>query len=149
VGGYAPGSVQDTDGSALKKMYSLNFESAYFTARPAFAQMMAQGSGKIILIGARPALTADEGKKSLPYALSKSLIFKLADFLNAEGSGNNVTTTVIVPSIIDTPANRKSMPSADFSAWVKPAEIAEAISFVVSDKNSALRETVLKMYGRA
>jgi NAD(P)-dependent dehydrogenase (short-subunit alcohol dehydrogenase family) len=149
VGGYASGNIKDTTGEALKKMYALNFESAYFVARPVFNHMISQKSGKIILVGARPALVAADGKNSLAYALSKSLIFKLADFLNAEGSPYNVTATVIVPSIIDTPANRKSMPDADFTAWVKADEIAEAMSFIIAETNLSLRETVLKMYGRA
>lgn len=149
VGGYASGTIRDTDGAALKKMYALNFETAYYVARPVFNQMIAQNGGKIILVGARPALVPADGKQALPYALSKSLIFKLAEFLNAEGAAHNVTTTVMVPSIIDTPDNRKYMPSADFSSWVKPEEIAEAMHFIVSEKNTALRETILKMYGRA
>ena len=148
VGGYASGNIRDTSASDLKRMYSLNFETAYHVARPVFNQMIQQNGGKIVLIGARPALVASQAKGSLSYALSKSLIFKLADILNAEGAAHNVTVTVIVPSIIDTPANRKSMPDADFSAWVKAEDIAAAMAYVVSDAASPLRDTVLKMYGK-
>ena len=150
VGGYASGSVFETDGTQLKKMYSQNFETAYFVARPVFSQMSKQASGgRIIFIGARPAMLAKDGKSSLAYALSKSLIFKLADFLNAEGSGKNVLCSVIVPSTIDTPVNRAAMPAADFSSWVKPEAIAEVMSFVASDAAGTLRDTVLKVYGTA
>jgi NAD(P)-dependent dehydrogenase (short-subunit alcohol dehydrogenase family) len=150
VGGYAPGSVSETDGSQLRKMYSLNFETAYFIARPAFSQMMKQpAGGRIIFIGARPALLPKDGKGSLAYALSKSLIFKLADFLNAEGEFKNVLSSVIVPSTIDTPANRKAMPEANFSSWVAPEAIAEVLSFAASSESAPLRDTVFKVYGNA
>ena len=149
VGGYASGSVFETNGALLKKMYSQNFETTYFAARPIFSEMVKQSSGgRIILIGARPALLAKDGKSSLAYALSKSLIFKLADFLNAEGSSKNVLCSVIVPSTIDTPVNRTTMPAADFSSWVKPEAIAEVMAFAASDTAGALRDMVLKVYGR-
>lgn len=150
VGGFAPGTIQTTDGSLLKKMLSLNFDTAYFVARPVFQQMLSQANGgSIVLVGSRPALQPKEGKNTLAYALSKSLIFKLADFLNAEGSSKNVTTSVIVPSTIDTEANRNAMPDKDFTAWVKPDEIAQSIAFLCSEQGKPLRETVLKIYNRA
>jgi NAD(P)-dependent dehydrogenase (short-subunit alcohol dehydrogenase family) len=150
VGGYDSGSVLETSGSLMQKMYSLNFETAYFTARPVFSQMMKQpAGGRIAFIGARPALAAKDGKGSLAYALSKSLIFKLADFLNAEGAAHNIVCSVIVPSTIDTPVNRAAMPGADFTTWVTPDAIAEVLAFAVSGKADPLRDTVLKVYGKA
>lgn len=150
VGGFAPGGINETDGASLKKMYSQNFETAYYTARPVFLQMVKQiGGGRIILIGARPALNAQDGKNLLSYALSKSLLFKLADFLNAEGSSKNVIASVVVPSTIDTPINRQSMPNAAFSNWVKPEEIAEVMAFITSANGKALRDPVFKVYGNA
>jgi NAD(P)-dependent dehydrogenase (short-subunit alcohol dehydrogenase family) len=150
VGGFAAGGVKETDGASLKKMYAVNFETAYYTARPVFLQMLKQTTGgRIILVGARPALKAQDGKKFLAYALSKSLLFKLAEFLNVEGASKNVTTSVIVPSTIDTPVNRQSMPSANFSDWVKPEEIAEIMAFITSANGSALRDSVFKIYGNA
>lgn len=149
VGGYAPGGISNTGGADIKKLYSLNFETAYHVARPVFNHMARQNTGKIILIGARPALVPGQAKTSLAYALSKSLIFKFAEILNADGAAHNVTATVIVPSIIDTPANRQAMPDADFSAWVKPEDIAATMAFVVSDTASPLRDTILKIYGKA
>ena len=150
VGGWAPGNIQSTDEASLQKMFSINFNTAYFVARPVFQQMLTQTmGGKIVFIGARPALKASEGKNSLSYALAKSLIFKLADFLNAEGSSKNVTASVIVPSTIDTDVNRKAMPGKDFGTWVKPSDIAEAMAFLCSENGNPLRETVLKIYNRA
>jgi NAD(P)-dependent dehydrogenase (short-subunit alcohol dehydrogenase family) len=77
------------------------------------------------------------------------MVFKLAEFINAEGKGKNVTATVIVPSVIDTEANRKAMPDADFSAWVKPDDIAEAIAFCLTPAGRTVREHIIKMYNRA
>lgn len=150
VGAFAGGGIGQTDGATLKKMYTLNFETAYFAARPIFLQMQKQDSGgRIILIGARPSLVPRDGKDFLAYGLSKSLLFKLAEYLNAEGASKNIVTSVLVPSIIDTPINRKSNPTANFTDWVKPEEIAELMALIVSEKGSALRETVLKLYGNS
>lgn len=150
VGGYTSGGIADTDGSVLKKMMALNFDTAYFVSRPVFQQMLLQPTGgRIIFIGARPALKAADGKKSLGYALSKSLVFKLAEFLNAEGSASNVTASVVVPSTIDTPVNREAMPNAKFDTWVKPEAIADALAHLCSDEAGPWRESVLKIYGGA
>lgn len=150
AGGFAMGSVADTDAAALDKMFSINFNTAYYPARRIFQQMAKQpAGGRMIFIGSRPALQPAAGKNAVGYALSKSLIFSLADLLNADGASKNVTSSVIVPSTIDTPANRESMPTADFTAWVKPEEIADAMMFIVSDGGKSLRETVLKIYGRS
>jgi NAD(P)-dependent dehydrogenase (short-subunit alcohol dehydrogenase family) len=150
VGGFAAGDLHVTDSSLLKKMFSLNFDTAYFMARPVFQQMLKQANGgRLIFVGARPALKPAQGKGTLAYTLAKSLLFKLADILNAEGSSKNVTASVIVPSTIDTEINRKEMPDKDFTAWVKPEEIAESMAFLCSEKGKPLRESVLKLYGRA
>jgi NAD(P)-dependent dehydrogenase (short-subunit alcohol dehydrogenase family) len=150
VGGYDGGNIKNTDGSALKKMFTLNFDTAYFVARPVFNHMLTQKEGgKLLFVGSRPALLAKDGKNSLAYSLSKSLIFKLAEFLNAEGAARNVTASVIVPSTIDTDANRKAMPDKDFSAWVQPEQIADAMAFICSESGKPLRETVLKLYNRS
>lgn len=149
VGGFAMGNIEKTDGAALKKMYSLNFETAYFIARPVFLQMKKQKQGRIILVGSRPSLDAKAGKNVLAYALSKSLLYKLAEYLNAEGAADNIVTSVIVPSTIDTPENRAAMPDADFASWVKPEEIAKNLVHLCSAAGSVLREPILKLYGNA
>ncbi|MEJ7644161.1 MAG: SDR family NAD(P)-dependent oxidoreductase [Chryseolinea sp.] len=148
VGGYAQGGIQETDNALLRKMFSINFESAYFIARMLFQHMLLQESGgRIVFAGSRPAIKPIEGKNSVAYALSKSLIFNLAELLNAEGSKRNVTSSVIVPSTIDTPANRQAMPDADFSCWVKPEEIADAMAIICAEENRSWRGTVVKVYG--
>lgn len=147
VGGFAQGGINETDGVTIKKMLNLNFDTAYNVARPVFHQMLEQrDGGKIVFVGARGALHAQEGKQTLAYSLSKSLIFKLSELLNATGADKNVVSTVIVPSTIDTPVNRKANPEANFSQWVTPEEIADIMAFATSNKSRALRETVLKVY---
>ena len=117
-GAFAAGSIETADGTVLQKMISLNFDTAYFVARRMFIHMVNRSFGRIVFIGSRPALSAVEGKNTIAYALSKSLVFKLSELLNAEASGKNVVTSVIVPGTIDTPANRSSNTTANFSDWV-------------------------------
>lgn len=149
AGGFAMGDINATDGSALKKMLTMNFETAYYLARPLFQHMLQNGYGRLVFIGSRPALNAAEGKSKLGYTLSKSLLFKLAELLNAEAKGKNVVASVIAPSTIDTPDNRKSMPDAKFDNWVKAEEIADVLEMICSEKGKSLREVVLKMYNNA
>jgi NAD(P)-dependent dehydrogenase (short-subunit alcohol dehydrogenase family) len=149
VGGFAMGDLASTSGADLHKQISLNFETAYYVTRPLFAHMMEKKQGRIIFIGARPAILASQGHDMLAYSLSKSLLFTLAEFLNEEAKGTNVTVSVIVPSTLDTPVNRKSMPDTNPQNLVKPSDIAAILEFVVSDKGGPLRETVLKVYNNA
>ena len=149
VGGFAMGDIAATKSVDIKKQITLNFDTAYHVTRPLFQHMMEQNSGKIVFVGSRPALQASAGKNLIAYGLSKSLLFKLAEYLNAEAKGKNVTISVIAPSTIDTGPNRKSMPDADFDKWVKPEALAEVLEFLISEKGSALRETVLKVYNNA
>jgi NAD(P)-dependent dehydrogenase (short-subunit alcohol dehydrogenase family) len=149
VGGFAMGNIGATDTKAIREQLTLNFETAYHVARPLYEHMAGNRSGRIVFIGSRPALQASAGKNLIAYGLSKSLLFKLAEYINEEGKGKNVTATVVVPSTIDTPQNRKSMPEADPGKWVNPEALAEILEFVVSGKGSPLRETVLKVYNDA
>ena len=149
VGGFAAGDLTATKSGDIKKQISLNFDTAYHAARPLFQHMIGKNNGKIVFIGARPVLQAAAGKNLIAYGLSKSLLFKLAEYLNAEAKGKNVTVSVVVPSTIDTEPNRKSMPDADRDKWVKPEALAEVLEFMVSDKGNVLRETVLKVYNNA
>ena len=149
VGGFAMGSVAETKTSDITKQYKLNFETAYNTARPIFVQMLKQNSGRIFIIGSRPGLDAKSGKGMVAYGLAKSLIFRLAELMNDEAKGKNVVTAVVVPSTIDTPQNRKSMPDADPSKWVKPEAIADAIYFYCTDAAAMLREPIIKVYNNS
>lgn len=149
AGGFAMGNIAKTKTSDIAKQYQLNFETAYNIARPVFLQMMKQGSGRIFLIGSRQGLDILKGKGALAYTFSKSLLFRLTEIMNAEGKGKNVVVSVVVPSIIDTPQNRESMPGEDYSAWVSPSQIADVIYFYSGEEGSVIREPVIKVYGRS
>ncbi len=146
VGGFAMGKIADTSAEVIFKQYQLNFETAYNIARPVFVEMMKKGKGTIFLVGSRPGLDATMGKGMVAYGLTKSLIFRLAEIMNDEARGTNVVTAVIVPSTIDTPQNRQSMPDADFESWVKPEEIAEIVYFYASQPATVIREPLIKIY---
>lgn len=149
VGGFAMGTVVETNMSDILKQFRLNFETTYHVARPVFVQMLKQDSGRIFLTGARTGIDMKNSKGMVAYGLSKSLIFRLAELMNGEAKGHNVVTAVIAPSTIDTPQNRKSMPDADPGKWVKPEDIANIIHFHASDEALTLRETILKVYNNA
>ncbi len=149
VGGFAMGTIAETNTGDVLKQFKLNFETAYNIARPTFVQMMQQKAGRIFLVGSRPGMDARSSKGMVAYGLSKSLIFRLAELLNDEAQGTNVVTSVIVPSTIDTAQNRKGMPNANFDDWVKPASIAEAIYFYCTDAAGVIREPVIKVYNNS
>lgn len=150
AGGFAMGDFENTGQNELKKMFAINFETAFFTVNPVLTQMLQQeNGGKIVLIGAKAALETATGISSVAYALSKSLLFKLSDLINEKGKENNVVSTVIAPSIINTSANRKAMPDADYSKWVNTQNLAEIMEFITSDKSDPIRNTVIKAYNNA
>ena len=149
VGGFAMGKIAETKTADIFNQYKLNFETAYNVARPLFIQMMKQNSGRIFIIGSKPGLDAKNGKGMVAYGLAKSLVFRLAELMNDEARGKNVVTSVVVPSTIDTPPNRKSMPEANFDNWVKPEAIAEVIYWHCTNESAVLREPVLKVYNNS
>ena len=150
VGGFSTGTLQETNLKDVEKMYRLNYVTAYNTARPVFVHMEKENiGGQIILVGARPGMTPRAAAGMVSYAMSKSLIFRLSEIINEAGKENKITSSVIVPSIIATAGNRKSMPTADHSKWVTPGEIAENIFHLFSPAGSKLRESVLKVYGES
>ncbi|HTC00907.1 MAG TPA: SDR family NAD(P)-dependent oxidoreductase [Ferruginibacter sp.] len=149
VGGYAPGELENATDADIRKMVDLNFFTAFHLVKPLLAHFEQQGLGQIILVGSKAALVASEGAKSFAYALSKSMVITLADMINANKKYPKVTASVIVPSTMDTPANRASMPTADYTKWVPTKDVAETIDFILSDAGSNLRHTVLKIYNES
>lgn len=127
VGGFTMNAVVDADTDSIRQQFELNFITAYNVARPVFKHMLQQGNGRIFLIGSRPGKDMKNGKGMAAYALSKSLLFNLAQLMNDEANGTDVFVSVVVPTTIDTPQNRAAMPDADFSTWVKAEAIAEAM----------------------
>jgi NAD(P)-dependent dehydrogenase (short-subunit alcohol dehydrogenase family) len=148
VGGFAMGNIASTTNVDLLAMYKLNFLTAFNVAKPLFNLMQKNGGGRIILTGAKPAIEGG-GSEMMAYTLSKSLIFQFAKLLNEAGEKHNIVTSVIVPSIIDTPANREAMKDADYSKWVTPEAIAANILHLISDEGTVLRQPVIKLYNHA
>lgn len=148
VGGFAMGKIADTKLADIKKQLALNFETAYAVARPVFLKMMEAKEGRIFLIGSKPGLSSRYAKGMVAYSIGKSLIFRIAELMNDEAKGTNVVTSVIVPSTIDTPANRKAMPEADPKKWVNAEDIASAI-YYYSTEGKIIREPVIKTYNNS
>jgi NAD(P)-dependent dehydrogenase (short-subunit alcohol dehydrogenase family) len=146
AGGYAPGGIEHTTLELIRSQISLNFETAYAVARPLFQHMMQQGTGRLVFIGSQPALMPRKGKTSIAYALSKALLFNLADIFNDAAKGTDVVSSVVVPSTIDTPPNRAAMPDADPAKWVQLGELAGVLRFICSVEAAALREPIFKVY---
>jgi NAD(P)-dependent dehydrogenase (short-subunit alcohol dehydrogenase family) len=150
VGGFNMGSIKETDLSSIDKMIKLNFNTAYNIVRPLLPYFLDRPQGgQFILIGARPPLNPEHGTHIVGYTLSKTLVFKLADLINVEGKGKNVTATMVVPSLIDTKPNREAMPDADHSSWVPPEIIADVIAFSLTDAGKMMREPILKVYNNS
>jgi NAD(P)-dependent dehydrogenase (short-subunit alcohol dehydrogenase family) len=149
AGGFASGNLAKTDSQALQSQIQLNFITAYTITQAVFLQMQQQGAGRIFLTAARNGIQMRDTKGAVAYGLSKSLIFRLAELLNAEAKSADIVTSVIVPSTIDTPENRAAMPDADFSTWVQPTMIAETIAYYASENARHLREPVIKVYNKA
>lgn len=150
VGGFGMGSFEQTPMKDVEKMYKLNFQTAYNSARAVFKTLKAKGKkGQIVLIGARPALDVKAAGGVVAYAFSKRLVHYLSDIINEESKDTGITSSVIMPSLIDTPPNRKAMPDANFDRWVKPGTIADNIHHLFTESGKALRETVLKVYNES
>ncbi|MBN7810198.1 SDR family NAD(P)-dependent oxidoreductase [Algoriphagus sp. H41] len=147
VGGFAMGSLEETRQADLSKMFQLNFFSAFQMAQGFLPLVKKQQKGTFLFVGARPALQLEDAKGAVAYALSKNLVISLSEILAEECKGTDIRTHVFVPSIIDTAANRENMPEADFSKWVSPAEIADAMHFAVN--TPSLRNMTFKLYGGA
>jgi NAD(P)-dependent dehydrogenase (short-subunit alcohol dehydrogenase family) len=145
VGGYASGGIAETSQADLEKMFLLNFFSAFHLVKGFLPFMKAQDKGTFLFVGARPALQVEDAGRTLAYSLSKKLVISLAEIVGEETKNTPIRSHVFVPSIIDTPPNRESMPDADFSKWVRADEIAEAMHYAVN--THALRNMTFKLYG--
>ena len=145
AGGFAMGKFGETAATEMRSMIDLNFFTTYSIAKHLYGSMQSNGYGRLVFMGARPALDAKAGKNMSAYAISKSMLFRLAEIINADAGDADITATIIVPSTIDTPANRSSMPEADFKKWVTPSQIAELLMVIVSKTGAPLKETILKM----
>jgi len=132
VGGYAAGKkLWETEPKVFDQMLSLNFYSGYFLIRAVVPVMLKQGQGAIVNVASTAA--RDHAGSAAAYVASKAAAVAMVDSLAADLKGTGVRANSILPSIIDTEANRKAMPDADFAKWPKPQEIARVILFLCSD----------------
>jgi NAD(P)-dependent dehydrogenase (short-subunit alcohol dehydrogenase family) len=145
AGGFAFETVAEGDPKTWQRMFALNLLTALNASRSALPHLSASPAGRIVNIGAMGALQAGAGMGA--YAASKSGVHRLTEALAAEWKGK-INVNAVLPSIIDTPANRASMPKADFSKWVTPQELAEVILFLASEAASAVTGALLPVSGR-
>jgi 3-oxoacyl-[acyl-carrier protein] reductase len=145
AGGFAFEAIAEGDPKTWQRMYALNVLTALNASRSAIPHLVASGAGRIVNVGAMGALQAGSGMGA--YAASKAGVHRLTEALAAEWKGR-ITVNAVLPSIIDTAANRASMPNADFGKWVTPKELASVILFLASDKASAVTGALLPVSGR-
>jgi NAD(P)-dependent dehydrogenase (short-subunit alcohol dehydrogenase family) len=145
AGGFTFETIGDGDIKSWQRMYALNVLTALNTSRAAISYLQASPAGRIVNVGAMGALQAGSGMG--PYAASKAGVHRLTEALAAEHKGK-ITVNAVLPSTIDTAANRASMPKADFAKWVRPQELADVILFLVSDAASAVTGALIPVAGR-
>lgn len=145
AGGFAFETVGDGDIATWQRMHALNVLTALNASRAALPHLAASSGGRIVNIGAMGALQAGSGMG--PYAASKAGVHRLTEALANEWKGK-VTVNAVLPSIIDTAANRADMPKADFSKWVTPQELAEVILFLASEAASGVTGALIPVGGR-
>jgi NAD(P)-dependent dehydrogenase (short-subunit alcohol dehydrogenase family) len=148
AGGFAMKPITETTLAELRAQLDLNLVTCFLSCREAVRRMRAGGGGgRIVNVAARPALQPAGGL--LAYSTATAGVAALPQGLAAEVSDDRILVNAIVPSIIDTPVNRKSMPTADFSRWPTAAEIAQTIAFLASPANALTSGTLVPVYGRA
>jgi len=146
VGGFAGGSsIAETDDVTFQRMIDLNLNSVFHILRAAVPVMRKTGSGCIVAIGSRAALEPGAGVGT--YSASKAAMVSLIKTVALENKDAGITANVILPGTMDTPANRKAMPAADFSKWVQPATVASLIAWLASDAGKDVNGAVIPVYG--
>jgi NAD(P)-dependent dehydrogenase (short-subunit alcohol dehydrogenase family) len=148
VGGFAAGGrVHETPIDDFEKQLRLNVRPAYLMCAAALPRLLAAGGGAIVCVSSRAALRPFSGAAG--YITGKAAVLAFVDALNAEYRDDGVRANAILPSTIDTPANRRSMPDADFDTWVKPDEIARVVRFLCGDDAAVTSGGHIPVYGRA
>lgn len=146
VGGYAGGiKLWDLDRRVFDQMLDLNLRSGYVLSRAAAKAMIPRRAGAIVNVAGKAGV--DHAAGAAAYAASKAAAIAVIDSLAADLQGSGVRANSILPSIIDTEANRKAMPTADFAAWPKPEDIARVILFLASDDAKVIHGAALPVYG--
>jgi NAD(P)-dependent dehydrogenase (short-subunit alcohol dehydrogenase family) len=148
VGGFAMAPIAETSLADFEKQWRMNAVTCFLGCREAVKAIRKSGKGgRIVNVAARPAVTPVGGM--IAYAASKATVASITQCLAVEVLPEHILVNAVVPSTIDTPANRKSMPNADFTKWPTPAQIAETIAFLASSHNALTTGTLVPVYGRA
>jgi NAD(P)-dependent dehydrogenase (short-subunit alcohol dehydrogenase family) len=148
VGGYAEGGrVHETEPDEFERLMRLNLRPNVTLARAAIPRFLRRGGGAFVAVSARPALRPFPG--AAPYIVAKAAVLSFVQTLDAEYRRDGIRANAVLPSVIDTPANRASQPDADFSKWVAPEQIAKVIRFLVSDDSAPTSGAAVPVYGKA
>lgn len=148
VGGFAMAPIAETTLAEFEKQWRLNAVTCFLGCREAVKAIRKSGQGgRIVNVAARPAVTPTPGM--IAYASAKATVASITTSLAVEVIQDNILVNAVLPSTIDTPMNRKSMPDADHSKWPTPAQIADTIFFLASEKNALTTGTLVPVYGRA
>lgn len=148
VGGYAEtGRVHETEPDEFDRLMRLNLRPNILLARAAIPRFMRQGGGAFVAVSARPALRPFAGAPA--YIVSKAAVLSFIQTLDAEYRQDGIRANAVLPSVIDTPANRAAQPNADYEKWVAPAEIAKVIRFLISSDSAPVTGAAVPVYGRA
>jgi NAD(P)-dependent dehydrogenase (short-subunit alcohol dehydrogenase family) len=148
VGGYAGGAALWEAGvDVLDRMFALNVRAGYVLCAAAARMMVAAGSGAIVNVASRAAF--DHGAGAAAYAATKAAAVAMIDSLAADLKGSGVRANSVAPGIIDTAANRKAMPGANFAKWPKPEEIADVVLWLASDAAKLVNGATVPVYGAA
>jgi NAD(P)-dependent dehydrogenase (short-subunit alcohol dehydrogenase family) len=145
VGGFTMKPLVDTTLDDYQQQHTINAVTCFLCTREAVRVMQGKG-GRIVNVSSRSALVNAAGQ--VAYVASKAEVSAITQVAAAEAREHGVLVNAVVPSIIDTPANRKAMPKADFDAWPKAEEIAEAIAFLASPSNTLTSGALVPVYGR-
>jgi NAD(P)-dependent dehydrogenase (short-subunit alcohol dehydrogenase family) len=148
VGGYAAaGRVHETPVEDYEDQLRLNLRPAYLVCQAALPHLLAAGGGAIVCVSSRAALKPFSGAAG--YIVAKAAVLAFVDVLHAEYAADGIRANAILPSVIDTPANRRSMPDADHSRWVAPEQIADVVRFLCEDGSGIVSGAHVPVYGRA
>jgi NAD(P)-dependent dehydrogenase (short-subunit alcohol dehydrogenase family) len=148
VGGFAQGGrVHETPIDEFDEQLRLNLRPTYLMCAAALPRLLAAGGGAIVCVSSRAAVRPFPGAAG--YIVGKAAVLAFVDVLHAEYRGDGIRANAILPSTIDTPANRRSMADADFDTWVKPEEIARVVRFLCSDDAAVTSGGHIPVYGRA
>ncbi len=146
AGGFRWETVEGGSAETWERLYALNLKTALNACQAALPYLLESGAGRIVNVGAQSALRAASGMGA--YAASKSAVHRLTEALAEELKLKGVTVNAVLPSIIDTPANRADMPKAEFDRWVTPADLAAVILFLASDEAKAVTGALIPVSGR-